>query len=192
MPLPAPQARKQLHTRNVVFRGYQREDRLWDIEAELLDKKSKVFDIPGERTWLSGEAIHDMTIRVTIDDAFVVHELAVAMDGSPHAACPQAQAPLQSMIGCTMGRGWRQAIERNMGGIRGCAHLRELLFNMATVAFQTVSQEMAEGVVNHPPAHLGKCLAWDFNGNVVKRHYPVFYGLKPVIKVPQPQQPASE
>lgn len=177
MPLPAPQARKHLHTRNVVFRGYQREDGLWDIEAELLDKKSKVFDIPGERTWLSGEAIHDMTIRVTIDDAFVVHELAVAMDGSPHAACPQAQAPLQSMIGCTMGRGWRQAIERNMGGIRGCAHLRELLFNMATTAFQTLSPELADGDVNQPPAHLGKCLAWDFNGDAVKRHYPVFYGL---------------
>jgi hypothetical protein len=82
------------------------------------------------------------------------------------------------MIGCTMGRGWRQAIERNMGGIRGCAHLRELLFNMATAAFQTLSQEVAEDLVNRPPAHLGKCMAWDFNGNLVKRHYPVFLWFK--------------
>ncbi|MDD2919657.1 DUF2889 domain-containing protein [Rhodoferax sp.] len=177
MPLPAPQPRVQRHTRNVVFRGYQREDRLWDIEGQLLDTKTKVFDIPGEGAWLPGQPIHDMTIRVTIDDAFVVHEIAVAMDGSPHAVCPQAQAPMQSMIGCTMGRGWRQAIERNLVGIQGCAHLRELLFNMATVAFQTLSQDLAKSVFNHPPAHLGKCIAWDFNGDLVKRDYPIFYSL---------------
>lgn len=189
MPLPAPQARNQLHTRNVVFRGYQREDQLWDIEAELLDTKTKAFDIPGEGTWLPGEAVHEMAIRVTIDDAFVVREIAVSMDGAPHAECPPAQAPLQAMIGCAMGSGWRQAIERNMGGIRGCAHLRELLFNMATVAFQTVSQELETPVGDQPPAHMGKCLAWDFNGRVVQRHYPIFFGAKP--GAPSRQRPPS-
>jgi len=46
---------------------------------------------------------------------------------------------------------------------------------MATAAFQTLSQELAEGDVKHPPAHLGKCWAWYFNGDLVKRDYPVFY-----------------
>ena len=40
MPLPAPQPRTHLHTRSVVYRGYHREDGLWDIEAEMTDTKT--------------------------------------------------------------------------------------------------------------------------------------------------------
>jgi hypothetical protein len=44
MPLPAPQARSHLHTRAVVFRGYHREDGLWDIEAALIDTKTYALE----------------------------------------------------------------------------------------------------------------------------------------------------
>jgi hypothetical protein len=182
LPLPPPQPRTHLHTRHVVFRGFRREDRLWDIEAEMRDTKAQVFEIPGEGTWQPGEPVHNMAIRVTIDDALVVRDIAVAMDGAPHPECPQAQAPMQTMIGCTMGPGWRQAIERNLGGTRGCAHLRELLFNMATVAFQTIPESLPAGAGENPPFYLGKCMAWDFNGSVVQRHYPVFVGWQPKAK----------
>ncbi|MEY3991305.1 MAG: hypothetical protein RIS04_68, partial [Pseudomonadota bacterium] len=39
MSLPAPAPRRLSHTRTVVFRGYDREDGLWDIEATLTDVK---------------------------------------------------------------------------------------------------------------------------------------------------------
>jgi hypothetical protein len=45
---------------------------------------------------------------------------------------------MQRMVGATMGPGWRQAIERALGSVRGCTHLRELLFNIATAAYQTI------------------------------------------------------
>ena len=31
-----------------------------------------------------------------------------------------------------------------------------------------------------PPYHLGKCIAWDFDGPVVQRHYPKFAGWQPL------------
>ena len=34
---------------------------------------------------------------------------------------------MRRMIGATMGPGWRKAIETHLGGVQGCAHLRELL-----------------------------------------------------------------
>jgi hypothetical protein len=176
LPLPEPQGRTPLHTRRVVYRGYRRDDLLWDIEAELVDTKNKTLAIPGEGLKPAGEALHGLTIRVTIDDHFVVQDIAVAMDSVPHRECPQAQVNMPSMVGCTMGRGWRQAIERNLGSVRGCAHLRELLFNMATVAFQTVSHELPHDSPDHPPPHLGGCMTWDFNGAVVERNYPKFLG----------------
>ena len=88
-------------------------------------------------------------------------------------------APLQGLVGETLGRGWRQTIQRHMGGVQGCTHLRELLFNLATAAFQTHTGAFGERPDGQPPAHLGQCLAWDFNGPVVARVYPMFVGWQP-------------
>ena len=38
--LAAPVPRTHVHTRDVQYRGYRREDGLWDIEAELTDTKT--------------------------------------------------------------------------------------------------------------------------------------------------------
>ena len=98
---------------------------------------------------------------------------------------------MQQMVGVTMGPGWRQAIEKTVGGTRGCTHLRELLYNMATAAYQTIPayrdklrvQAGLERInSDRPPHHVGKCIAWDFNGPVVARVYPQFVGWVPPVK----------
>ncbi len=188
MPLPPPQPRTHLHTREVIYRGFQREDRMWDIEAEMRDTKTHPVVIPGEGIWQPGEPIHKLSIRVTIDDGFVVREIAVAMDDVPHPECPIAQDPMQKMIGCTMGPGWRHAIQTSLGGARGCTHLRELLFNMATVAFQTLPEgPLPDAIDGSPPHFVGQCLAWDVNGALVQRHTPAFVGWHPTTGVGDPK-----
>ncbi|MFN3570575.1 MAG: DUF2889 domain-containing protein [Polaromonas sp.] len=198
MPLPAPQARSQLHTRAVVYRGYRRDDGLWDIEAELSDTKTYALDRSERGEMPPGTPIHGMAIRATVDDQMTIREISTAMDHTPFGECQGGVDPMQQMVGVTMGPGWRQAIEKALGGTRGCTHLRELLFNMATAAYQTVpvyrerlrrQSGEPEAANAAPPYHLGKCLAWDFNGAVVQRHYPQFAGLQPVKKPPRvPEQ----
>lgn len=192
MPLPAPQAREHLHTRAVVYRGYLREDGLWDIEAEMTDTKTYALDRSERGDMPPGTPIHGMAIRATVDDQMTIREISTAMDHTPFGECRQGTDPMQQMVGATMGPGWRQAIEKALGGIKGCTHLRELLFNMATAAYQTVPvyrerQRRQSGVPEAenaaPPYHLGKCLAWDFNGPVVQRHYPKFAGWQPLKKI---------
>jgi len=41
-------------------------------------------------------------------------------------------------VGCSMARGWRQAIQKHLGGVESCTHLRELLFNLATATGKAV------------------------------------------------------
>ena len=66
----------------------------------------------------------------------------------------------------------------NLGGVAGCTHLRELLFNLATATFQTIHAAFQnEG--DEPPRHLGQCTGWDFSGQGVREHYPQFYGRAP-------------
>lgn len=177
MPLSAPVPRKTSHIRRVTYQGYEREDGLWDMEAELHD--SKAHDMPSFRhqgVRLAGDPIHHMWLRVTIDRQLVVHAIEAAMDAHPLQDCPQARPALQGMIGACMARGWRQAIAQHLGGVASCTHLRELLFNMATAAFQTLPAAFGGGDPDTPPRHLGQCTGWDFEGNGVKEYFPQFYG----------------
>ncbi len=177
MPLSAPVPRKASHIRRVTYQGYEREDGLWDMEAELHD--SKAHDMPSFRhqgVRLAGDPIHHMWLRVTIDRKLVVHGIEAAMDAHPLQDCPQARPALQGMVGACMARGWRQAIAQHMGGVASCTHLRELLFNMATAAFQTLPAAFGGGDPDTPPRHLGQCTGWDFEGNGVKEYFPQFYG----------------
>ena len=182
---PAP--RTHVHTRTVEYRGYRRDDGLWDIEAQMTDTKTYSHKTPDRGVLEADEPLHGMAIRVTVDDHMTITDIAVGMPAAPFPECQQAKPPMSRMIGCTLGRGWRKAIEERLGGIQGCAHLRELLFNMATVAYQTIPhyrnhlRRLAgepEPVPKRPPPHMGQCLAWDFDGPVVKRHRPEFAGWK--------------
>lgn len=195
MPLPTPQPRTPLHHRQVSYNGYLRDDGLWDIEAQMTDTKAYAMTSSEKGAMPAGAPIHDMFIRVTVDDTLTIREISAVMESRPYSECSQAQDPMQKMIGVTMGPGWRHAIEKAVGGIQGCTHLRELLYNMATAAYQTIPVYQAHREQRltippsddgQPPRHLGKCLAWDFNGPVVRRNYPMFVGWQPVVKAKLP------
>jgi hypothetical protein len=196
MPLPSPAARRHLHTRAVTYRGFLRDDGLWDIEGELSDVKTYAFRMNDRGAMAPDEPVHGMSIRVTVDDRMIIREIATATDFTPFGECQQGNAPMQQMVGASMGPGWRQAIEKALGGVRGCTHLRELLFNLATAAYQTVypyQQHMRDqagatkGSVTEPPYHLGRCIAWDFDGPVVARQFPQFAGGKPMRRIDKPR-----
>lgn len=190
MPLPPPVSRQPLHTRAVTYRGYERDDGLWEIEAELRDAKDYPLPMYERGELPAGEAIHHLVIRVTLDDEFVIREIATSMDFTPFKICDQARDPMQKMVGVRIGAGWRQALDRALGGTRGCTHLRELLFNLATAAFQTIpaAQERrreAAGLpglpeTDQPPFFVGRCITWDVDGPVVARHQPRFVGWEPL------------
>ena len=184
MSLPAPAPRRLSHTRTVVFQGYDREDGLWDIEATLTDVKPYTFQVPNEPAFPADEPIHGLSIRLTIDNDMLIHDVATSLDHIPHAECSQGPMNMHKLKGCRMGKGWRKTIDEKVGGLDGCTHLREMLFNMATAAFQTLPsgqwhrRELAgqpHPVLEHAPFHLGHCVTWAFDSPTVARAYPMFY-----------------
>ena len=134
-----------------------------------------VFEVKGEKSWQANEPIHQMLIRITIDEELVLQDIWVDMKAFPHAECPNAMDPMKKMIGAKIGSGWRKEIEKNLGEIRGCAHLRELLFNMATAAIQTLTPKLRAKLSEQAPAHLDKCHTWRTDSDLVHRLYPMFY-----------------
>ena len=179
MPLSTPASRQPQHLRDVRYRSFLRDDGLMDVEGELIDTKAHDIMLHGERRVPAGTPIHHMWLRVTIDREFRVTAIEAAMDDFPLGECPEALASLQSMVGVQMGRGWRMFIQERLGGTLGCTHLRELLVNMATAAFQTDHSAFRTADPAQPPAFLGQCRGWGFQGQAVARYYPQFVGFDP-------------
>jgi len=187
LPDAAPE-RVPLHNRRIEMQGWRRSDGLWDIEGELLDVKNYDYVTSEGSPHQAGAPLHHMKIRLTVDATMTVRAIAVAMPATPFPECHGGAAPLQSLVGASLARGWRKAIDAAAGGIGGCTHLRELLPAMATTAFQTIThdvvmQRRARGEDPHasdkPPASFGQCIAWDFDGPVMKRVAPKFAGYRP-------------
>ena len=80
------------------------------------------------------------------------------------------------------------------GEASGVALAREILSRYAELRtgprvafFEALAQRFGpEPERMEPPYHLGKCLAWDFDGPVVQRHYPQFAGWQPLKRRPKP------
>ena len=64
--------RKLLHNRNISLKGYIRDDELFEIEAELLDTKNYDFQNHDRGKIKKGEPIHQMKIKLVIDDNLFV------------------------------------------------------------------------------------------------------------------------
>ncbi len=168
----------------MVYQGYDREDGLWDIEAELTDVKTYDFQVADEPVFPAQEPIHRLRIRVTLNNKMVIQDIATSMDDIPHPECAGAPHGMHQLIGQTMGPGWRKVINEHIGGTQGCTHLRELLFNMATAAYQTLPagqwhrREQAgqpHPTNTQPPYHLGQCHSWAYDSPTVQRAYPMFF-----------------
>jgi hypothetical protein len=134
MPLP-PSAvrRKHIHTRRIVCEAFERDDGLWDVEANMTDVKT--YDV--ERA-SAGEPVHNMWIRLTLDTGFVIQSIESSMDAYPRHECPHAVNPMKELVGVKIGAGWQGEVRKRIGGALGCTHLRELLAPMATTSMQAM------------------------------------------------------
>ena len=184
MNLPPPAPRKHRHTRTISCEGYEREDGLWDIEARIVDNKTFRYREPFRGLREVGDPVHDMAVRLTIDNDMVVRDIEVAMLAFPYAPCTSVVPAFNGLIGRKIGAGWRRAVQECVGGTKGCTHVRELLLPAATVAFQTLNSWPEEGQPVSPPDpdftterphFVDGCKAWAADGEVVAELYPQFH-----------------
>jgi len=205
MPLPAPAPREHLHTRTVTCQGFLRRDGLWDIEGHIVDVKTYAFESEWRGTVETGTPVHEMWIRLTIDDRMEIKDVAAATDHSPFQICPDILPNFQRLVGVKIGHGFTREVRARLGGTQGCTHIVEMLQQVATVAFQTTVSERARSLrkqqkaeaakkappeatadpaqseprapdkPRRPPIVVNTCHAWSSDGPLVKRYMPDFF-----------------
>ena len=180
MPLPTATPRKVAHTRVVTCHGYARNDGLWDIEGRIVDTKPYRFENRDRGGWIEAdEALHDMSIRLTINLELEIIDAEAVIDASPYNYCKSVTAVARNLIGLSIAPGWTKKSRLAMGANRGCTHLTELLGPVATTAIQTIVSEKIRRAGGKPArvtnAFLNSCYSYAETSPVVKLNWPEHY-----------------
>jgi hypothetical protein len=180
MPLPPSLSRRALkHTRAIQVDAYARDDGLWDIDAHITDVKTRAVQA-AEGLRPAGKPIHDLWLRLTIDTAFTIVDVAAASDGVPyHGYCDTIAPDYRQLIGLNLMKGFRHELRQRVGGSAGCTHLTELAQILPTAAVQAyagevipVRGEAGEDGNAVKPFQLDRCHALRTDGAAVAKYYP--------------------
>ena len=131
-----------------------------------------------------GQPVHQISIRLTIDDDLVIQNAVGCMDSTPYPICGNAAFKVAELKGLKIRPHWTRQAQKLMGGRRGCTHLFELLRPIATTCFQTMSgsssredsgYQINPGKVAKQPFFINSCHALAADGDIVKTFWPEFY-----------------
>ncbi|MDM9558689.1 DUF2889 domain-containing protein [Bordetella petrii] len=178
MPLPPSKAsRRPLHTRSIRVQSYERDDGLWDLEAELIDFKAYDFPRQNGEIFKAGRPVHHMHLRITIDAAFSIVAAEAVYDAAPYdRQCMAIESAYEGLVGMNLLKGFRRQVKERFGHTAGCTHMTELSQVLPTAAVQTMANRRRQS--SNPdkrPFQLDGCHALRTDGPVVLEHYPKWY-----------------
>jgi len=186
MPLSKPVAREFITRRTITCEGYGREDGMLDVEGRLLDVRG--FDMPQD--WrdavAAGDPVHEMWLRLTIDDKLTIHAVESVTDAAPFPSCQAVTPNLQRLVGLNIGGGFKKRMMELVGGTQGCTHILTLLGALSGVAIHTVSgKHRHQGFAKFwsdwgrrgsgPPALINSCHSYAADSPNVQRLMPLHY-----------------
>ncbi len=143
-----------------------------EVTGRLVDERPqggpRWFGIDQEPT------IHDMsvTVRVRHPDLTIM-AVSAGMAVHPYTVCGEAVAPLQQLVGLSVGPGFTRAVNERFGRHQGCAHLTALLHAIAPVVRQGAGAAFRSA--GAPPRagrdlwFIGTCQAWREQGPLATR-----------------------
>ena len=167
-----------MHNRSIQVHSFERDDGLWDIEAELIDDKSYSYTKRNGTVHAAGQPVHHLHLRITIDTSFEIKEAFAMYDASPFGtSCTAVSEAYQDLVGMNLLKSFRQQIKERFARTAGCTHMTELASVLPTAAVQSMAgQKRAEAEsAGRRPFQMGGCYAWRPDGEVTKEHYPQWY-----------------
>jgi len=178
---PQPMSRRLLHTRAIELQGFIRDDGRFELEARLTDSKSYDSRRFPDSTLPAGEPLHDMVVHMSFDEELLIHAFDATMAATPYDGCREAEPNFGALVGMRIQPGFLREANRRLGGVKGCTHIRELLQQIATTAYQTVVgvrlQKQAEAGAQpaEKPKLLDTCAGYRADGEWVRIRWPEYY-----------------
>lgn len=171
--------RRLKHRRRIDVQIYTRGDGLWEVEARVDDSRPETVQLAtGVRP--AGAPIHDMLLRLVVDDAFNIVEAGAQTLAMPYPGqCDVYGAAYAQLVGLNLMQGFRQAVRERLGGTRGCTHINELALVLPTAVVQAFAGEVLDTRGDAPssaqPFQIDGCHALRSDGPTVQAYYPRWY-----------------
>jgi hypothetical protein len=176
---PAAPERQLKHTRRIDVQIYARGAGLWEVDAVITDVKTRDAHL-AESVRRAGDPIHDMLLRLVIDEAFNVIEAGSETRAMPYPGeCDQLGDAYGRLVGLNLMKGFRYAVLERLGGVAGCTHLTELAQVLPTAVVQAFAGDVintrGDGPDAKQPFQLDRCHALRTDGHAVRTFYPRWY-----------------
>jgi hypothetical protein len=170
-------ARTELHHRQIDLRFFERPDGLFEVEGRLLDRKTHPFRrVLHDRDTPAGTPLHDILVRLVIDESLQVQDASAIFSASPFGICHGAANTLAPLIGLRIGAGWNKRVRELLGGAASCTHIMEILGPMATTVFQGLAPRrlgsMTQTGSDALKSKIDSCYAYGKDREVVARLWP--------------------
>ena len=180
MALPTAASDRQLkHRRSIDVLIYARGDGLWDVDARITDVRTHATHM-ATGMLPAGAPIHDMLLRLVVDERFNVMEAGAQTLAMPYPGdCDNHGDVYARLVGLNLMRGFRQAVKERLGGLQGCTHLTELSQVLPTAVVQAFAGEVidtrGDSDASARPFQIDRCHALRADGRAVKTYYPRWY-----------------
>lgn len=184
MALPPALPERQLrHRRSIEVQVFARGHGVWEVDARLTDIRSRPATLAG-RVREAGVPIHEMLLRLVIDEQFNILEAGSQTDWMPYPghcdrAVSHADDDYAQLVGLNLMRGFRQAVRERLGGVLGCTHLTELTQVLPTAVVQAFAGDVINTREDNPngeqPFQIDRCRALRADGEAVRTYYPRWY-----------------
>ena len=174
MALPRAAANRQLtHRRAIDVQVYARGDGLWEVDATIADTKTRDAPLAGG-TRPAGEPIHDMLLRLVVDERFTIVESGAQSHAVPYPGVCEAHDVYGRLVGLNLLQGFRAALRERVGGVQGCTHITELAQILPTAVVQAFAGEVLDtrGRGDERPFQIDRCHALRADGEAVRLYYP--------------------
>ena len=180
MALPTAASERQLkHRRSIDVQIYARGNGLWEVDARISDVRTRETRmVAGIRP--AGAPIHDMLVRLVVDERFNVVEAGAQTLAMPYPGQCDAYGDVYArLVGLNLLRGFRYAVLERLGGMQGCTHITELTQVLPTAVVQAfadgVIDTSGDGEAGAQPFQIDRCHALRADGPTVKTYYPRWY-----------------
>lgn len=178
LPIAAPE-RKLKHRRRIDVQIYSRGNGLWEVDARIDDTRPETVELAtGPR--LAGEPIHDMLLRLVVDEKFNIVEAGAQTVSMPYPGqCDAYGGAYARLVGLNLMQGFRHAVRERLGGVQACTHITELAQVLPTAVVQAFAGEVLDTRGDAPssekPFQIDRCHALRSDGPAVLAYYPRWY-----------------
>lgn len=172
-----------LHTRQITCRAFRLTNGDFQIEAELGDEKAQAVPFRSRQAVAPGEYMHRMALTLTIGPDDVIRDARAETRTAPWPMCGGTDPGYRALVGLRIGGGFSQKMKEQLGGVRGCTHLTELVAQAANTYMQASwpARIAAQMAIDPDPRRwpdraavgfVDQCHAWRRDGETIRREYP--------------------